>query len=99
MKRCGHLGFGLAFAALLLPALLYAKEDPVHWTLAPAGGKAVVAPGGTAYFELKASIDPGWHLYSPTTPPGGPIITKVQVTRESAYKKLADLSSPTDSQA
>jgi thiol:disulfide interchange protein DsbD len=85
-QRCGYFVFGLAVAALLLPALLCAKEDPVHWTLAPAGGKAVVAPGGTAYFELKASIDPGWHLYSPTTPPGGPIITKVQVTANPLIK-------------
>jgi thiol:disulfide interchange protein len=70
----------LAISAFLMPAALCAKEDPVHWTLAPAGGKAVVAPGGTAYFELKASVDPGWHLYSPTTPPGGPIITKVEIS-------------------
>ena len=40
----------------------------------------MVAPGGEAYFELKANVDSGWHLYSPTTPPGGPIITKIQVT-------------------
>lgn len=69
-----------AVVVIGLPAVLHAKEDPVHWTLAPAGGKAVVAPGGVAYLELKAIIDPGWHLYSPTTPPGGPIITKIQVT-------------------
>jgi len=80
MKRCGGLCSRLAFPALLLPALLCAKEDPVHWTLSPAAGKSVVAPGGAAYFKLTATIDPGWHLYSPTTPPGGPIVTKVQVS-------------------
>ena len=56
------------------------QRRPVHWTLSPADGKAVVAPGAVAYFELKATVDPGWHLYSPTTPPGGPIITKIQVS-------------------
>jgi thiol:disulfide interchange protein DsbD len=83
MKRlCSRL----AFSALLLPAFLCAKEDPVHWTLAAAGGHAVVAPGRSTYFELKATIDPGWHLYSPTTPPGGPIITKVQVSANTMIK-------------
>jgi len=79
----------LATVAVILglPASLYAKEDPVRWTLAPAGGTAVVAPGGVAYFELKATVDPGWHLYSPTTPPGGPIITKIQVTPNPLFKE------------
>ena len=78
MKSLSWLAAVVVLAGL--PAVLLAKEDPVHWTIAPAGGKAVVAPGGVAYFELKAVVDPGWHLYSPTTPPGGPIITKIQVT-------------------
>jgi thiol:disulfide interchange protein DsbD len=65
----------------LLPA---AKEDPVQWTLTPASGNAQVAPGSKTYFELKATIEPGWHLYSPTTPPGGPIITKIKLTSNPA---------------
>ncbi len=65
---------------LLVPAILAAKEDPVRWTLAPAAGQSVIAPGAKAYLELKGVIDGGWHLYSPTTPPGGPVITKIQVS-------------------
>ncbi|MBV9085260.1 MAG: thioredoxin family protein [Acidobacteriaceae bacterium] len=61
-------------------ALCFAKEDPVQWTLIPVNGTSEVAPGGNAWFELKATIQPGWHLYSPTTPPGGPIITKLTLT-------------------
>jgi thiol:disulfide interchange protein DsbD len=86
MKSCVGLYSRFVLPALLLPALMFANEDPVHWTLAPLGGKAIVAPGGKAYFELKATIDPGWHLYSPTTPPGGPIITKVQVSENPLIK-------------
>ena len=74
--------------ALALPALMHAKEDPVRWTITPAGGKSVVAPGGVAYFELKANLDTGWHLYSPTTPPGGPIITKIQVSANPLLKDM-----------
>jgi len=56
-----------------------AKEDPVQWTLQPAARTNEIAPGAKAYFELNATIQPGWHLYSPTTPPGGPIITTIGV--------------------
>jgi thiol:disulfide interchange protein len=79
MKHCVGILLWAGVLAFSLPSSMAAKEDPVHWTLAPAPGTAAVAPGGKAYFELKALIDPGWHLYSPTTPPGGPIITKIQV--------------------
>ena len=70
--------------ALCVSALSAAREDPVQWTLTPAGGQTQIAPGGKAYFELKAAIQPGWHLYSPTTPPGGPIITKLRLNDNAA---------------
>jgi thiol:disulfide interchange protein len=66
-------------SALIVVGILAAKEDPVQWSMAPAGKSAQVAPKGKAYLELKAKVDSGWHLYSPTTPPGGPIITKITV--------------------
>ncbi|MBV8572623.1 MAG: thioredoxin family protein [Acidobacteriaceae bacterium] len=79
-------GFAL-LAALAAPGA--AKEDPVQWTLAPANAKDAIEPGAKGYFELKAQIAAGWHLYSPTTPAGGPIITTLQLTPNpliSSYK-------------
>jgi len=80
--------FGRIFSSLLLlvvlPALSTAKEDPVQWTLGAPAGSEKVAPGGKAYLALKATVGPGWHLYSPTTPAGGPIITKIQVAESPA---------------
>jgi thiol:disulfide interchange protein len=70
---------GLVLIALCASAVFAAREDPVQWTLAPAGGQTQILPGGKAYFELQAAIQPGWHLYSPTTPPGGPTITKLRL--------------------
>lgn len=71
----------LLFLALGVASLLSAaREDPVQWTLAPVDGVSRVAPGSERYLELKASIQPGWHLYSPTTPPGGPIPTRIRVS-------------------
>ncbi len=71
--------FRIALLALGLASLLAAKEDPVQWVLIPVNGAAHVAPGSKAFFELKATIESGWHLYSPTTPSGGPIPTKIRL--------------------
>ncbi|MCU1293432.1 MAG: Redoxin domain protein [Bryobacterales bacterium] len=73
-----HRGlFLLALSALSFASPLAAKEDPVQWTLNPAPGVLSMKPGDNTWLQLQASIEPGWHLYSPTTPPGGPIITKI----------------------
>ena len=63
------------FGVLSLPALA-AKLDPVQWSLEPA----TVAPGKAAVLKLHAQIEPGYHLYSLTTPDGGPIRTIVRIT-------------------
>ncbi len=73
----------LALAGLFLAAAavspLSAKDDPVQWTLEPYKDASNVKPGGHAWLQLTAKIQPGWHLYSPTTPPGGPIITTIKL--------------------
>jgi thiol:disulfide interchange protein DsbD len=79
--------FWLVLSALTVPLAFGAKEDPAQWTLSPVG-HSPVAPGGKAYFELKTAIQPGWHLYSPTTPPGGPIITKIGVAENPAISSF-----------
>jgi thiol:disulfide interchange protein len=86
MCRLYRLLVPLAVWAFSVGSLPAAKEDPVQWTLTPASASAQVAPGSKAYFELKASIEPGWHLYSPTTPPGGPIITTIKLTDNPAIQ-------------
>src|SRR5208283_241928 len=69
-------GLFLATAAL---SPLSAKDDPVQWTLESYKDVSNVKPGGHAWLQLTAKIQPGWHLYSPTTPPGGPIITTIKL--------------------
>ena len=64
---------------LFVTALGYAKDDPVSWSLQPVKGFERVRPGGKLWLEFKATVQPGWHLYSPTTPPGGPIRTEITV--------------------
>jgi thiol:disulfide interchange protein len=70
MRLSGFLAF-----AVLAATAAWAAEDPVQWTLTPE--QSAVAPGGTVLVRLTATLEPGWHLYSPTTPSGGPIPTSL----------------------
>jgi|SRR5579871_354874 len=54
-----------------------AKLDPVQWSLALS--PAAAPPGSRIVARLEAKLDPGWHLYSPTTPRGGPNPTTIHV--------------------
>jgi len=54
-----------------------AAEDPVQWTLSLDAKSA--APGSHVLAKLTGTIQPGWHVYSMTTPPGGPNPTKASL--------------------
>lgn len=61
-------------AALLAAQSVNAQKlDPVQWTLAAT--TASTRPGDPVSLKLTARIEQGWHLYSLTTPKGGPIPT------------------------
>jgi len=64
--------FAIVLASLLASAYGQ-KLDPVQWTLSSDAAKA--PPGSSVALKLTAQLNEGWHLYSPTTPPGGPIPT------------------------
>ena len=55
----------------------FAAENPVAWSLAERGGSQPLKPGATFQARLVAKIEPGWHLYSTSQPPGGPIPTRI----------------------
>lgn len=74
-----HFVGALLFAGL---GLAYAAEDPVQWTLAIDAKSA--APGGHVLAKFTAKIESGWHLYSATTPPGGPNPTKIKLADNAA---------------
>ncbi len=82
---------------LLLISLIFASSviafgqllSPVKWSF---GQK----PAGTGAIELifKATIDPGWHLYSTNLPEGGPIKTTFTFVSDSTnYKIIGGIAS------
>jgi thiol:disulfide interchange protein DsbD len=75
----------LLWIAAMSP-LCASRLNPVSWSLVAEQGK--VAPGSTIVLRLHAQIQDGYHLYSFTTPGGGPIKTTVSLQAGSDIKGL-----------
>src|SRR5262245_40497144 len=56
------------FLGTTLPA---AAQDPIHWSVAYTS-KDPIQAGSLFDVDVTARIDPTWHLYATTQPPGGP---------------------------
>ena len=62
---------------LLISNFLFAQiQNPVNWT---ATAKKIADK--TYEIHLSANINNGWHIYSQTTPEGGPIPTNISFTK------------------
>lgn len=79
MNRVGRVALLLLLVVSGLPAQ---KLDPVQWTLSSSIDKT--PPGSTVPLQLTAKLDEGWHLYSLTTPKGGPIPTTAALANNAA---------------
>jgi thiol:disulfide interchange protein len=80
--------------ALLLTAASGAAEklDPAKWSLELQS--AAAAPGSKILARLRAKIESGWHLYSLTTPAGGPIRTTVHLADNTAVASFRVFEPP-----
>ncbi|MCC6859568.1 MAG: thioredoxin family protein [Bryobacterales bacterium] len=68
--------FVVAALAWSLPAQAQ-RLDPIQWSLTLETPSA--PPGATVLARLEARMQPGWHLYSLSTPKGGPIPTTIRL--------------------
>jgi DsbC/DsbD-like thiol-disulfide interchange protein len=68
--------FLLSIATVLTCAAQAQVQNPVKWSFS---SKKVSA--GTYEVQLTATLDKGWHLYSQTTPEGGPVPTAIEFTK------------------
>ncbi len=77
--------FPIALVVSALAPCAHSQQlNPVQWTLEP--GSLWAAAGGEVTFRLTAKMDPGWHLYSLTTPEGGPLPTRVSMEANAATR-------------
>jgi thiol:disulfide interchange protein len=74
-------GLAIVFLLLLSPSALAQTPNPV--SLSGKLEPAKVKQGQSAKILITAKIDPGWHLYSLTQGPGGPIATKITIDENS----------------
>ena len=78
--------------ACIAAPVLHAQEHPITWTL--AAPKSAVKQGMTFTARVHASIPPGWHLYSITQPPGGPVATTITVGDGSPFALVGAINAP-----
>jgi len=67
------------------------KFNHVQWSM--SFDQAAAAPGQTVVAKLRAEIDPTWHMYSLTTPPG-PIPTSIKTINSPAVAGFAIFEPP-----
>jgi thiol:disulfide interchange protein len=74
----------LFIAAAFVGTAAAQKLNPIHWKLEFEPAKA--APGGHVLARLTATMDDDWHLYSLSTPKGGPIATTISLADNPAVQ-------------
>jgi thiol:disulfide interchange protein DsbD len=82
------------FLLFILCASVFAQTEKfnhVQWTL--KFDQPSAAPGATVLGHLEARIDPEWHMYSLTTPPG-PIPTTIKLTDSAAVQQVTIFEPP-----
>jgi hypothetical protein len=83
----------LLLVGMLIAALSFSQiRNPVKWSFT---SKKISE--NTFEVSLAATVDPSWHIYSQTTPEGGPVATTVSftknplVTLDGAVKEIGKL--------
>lgn len=82
------------FLLLAFAACAFGQSESfnhVHWTMTIE--PAAAAPGSTVLAKLTATVDPEWHMYSLTTPPG-PIPTTIKPTKDDAIGSVTFFEPP-----
>jgi DsbC/DsbD-like thiol-disulfide interchange protein len=80
----------LVFVAMLFTAAAFAQiEAPVKWSYA---AKKISAT--EAIVLVKATIEPGWHIYSQNLKDGGPVATSFTFTPAKSYTMVGKPAEP-----
>ncbi len=83
----------VALATLACAGPPAAGPRPVHWTVtAPS---VVLAPGGTDSLVVRATLDPGWHVYAVNQGAGGPVPTRITLAPAQPFSLAGVVSTTT----
>ena len=95
--RFFEFGTGLLLLTffLLSTDVIAQGTNPVHLTIKKDSATQAVKSGDKFNISLIATIDEGWHLYSPDQPAGGPIPTRITIPENNNFKLAGEIESPT----
>ncbi len=85
----------LAAGVALLAAAggAFGQETAAHWSLSVDAGTRIDA-GSSFTARVTAVIDPGWHMYSLTQAPGGPIALAISAPGDSPFRIEGNIIGP-----
>src|SRR5436305_7047522 len=90
-KRLPHIWLLLCLVAPAFAQATAEKFNHVQWMATAEPSEA--APGGTVLVRLEANVEPEWHMYSLTTPPG-PIPTTIRLVDGAAVDNVTYFEPP-----
>jgi len=82
-----------AACVLAAAASVRVEAAEVTWSLAQSK-PGPVAAGSTFEVTVTAVMEDGWHIYSITQPPGGPITTSIQFARDEGFRLAGPIAGP-----
>jgi thiol:disulfide interchange protein DsbD len=86
--------FHSLFALAASMALAGTTHAQVMCSMALAAPANALKAGDRFTAKLTAEIDPGWHIYSLTTPDGGPFRTVIEVPEGQSFKIAGKIAAP-----
>ena len=65
------------------------SQNPVHWTAEI--DQEGLAAGAEVTVDVKATIEPGWYIYSITQGEGGPVPSRISLAAEQPFTQAGDV--------
>jgi thiol:disulfide interchange protein len=93
-RTLGLRGLLYVLAGIFVSRTARAQEHPIQIVAELRFTHTVYARGDETGVIIATAIPSGWHLYSLTQPPGGPIATTINVGPSSVVRKFGAIKSP-----
>ena len=65
------------------------SQNPVHWTVEI--DQESLASGARVTVDVKATIEPGWYIYSITQGEGGPVPSRISLAAEQPFTQAGEV--------
>lgn len=86
----------IALAGLIVSIVTCAaaQRSPISFSIQSKAPSKALQPGDKFTVQVLARISDGWHLYSTTQPPGGPMATRIVVPPNKVFKLAGQIKAP-----